>query len=167
MNKTILWVVAIIAIGLILGFYIYSQNTRYYIQSTASGAGYKIDRKTGRTWVIYGGSEHLVESSDEAKSKKEGKQLSQEQIKKLTGRAGLSFGNYYSGSIYNGNDNIMINEVMISVTTTINGEETSRIYVDEVHIPPRTTSDFGFNIIVGDKDAEHKWAIVGAKGIAK
>lgn len=164
MNKTVVWTVAIIVVGLVFGIYIYSQNTRYYIQSSAIGNAYKIDRKTGRTWMVAGGHERLVKGSHEAKPKEAGKELSREQINKLTGRANLSFGNYYSGSIHNGNDDITVHEVVIKVKTTANGEEISRTYVDEVHISPRTTADFGFGIIVGDKDAEYSWSIVGAKG---
>lgn len=61
MNKTAIWTVAIIVVGLVLGFYIYSQNTRYYIQAAASGVAYKIDRKTGRTWLLHGIGCHEVE----------------------------------------------------------------------------------------------------------
>lgn len=66
MNKTVVWTVAIIVVGLVLVFYSYSQNTRYYIQSTGSSVGvaYKIDRKTGRTWRIFGTQEDLVGGSE-------------------------------------------------------------------------------------------------------
>ena len=99
--------------------------------------------------------------------KKYGKKLSLAQIGNLTGRAGLSFGNYYSGNIYNGNDDITVTEIAILIKTTINGEEVGRIYKDEVGIPPRTTANFSFDIIVGDKDAVYSWSIVGAKGIVE
>lgn len=56
-----IWMVLIIAIVAIIGFYIYLQNTRYYIQSSVGGETYKIDRKTGRTWWIYRDEEYLVE----------------------------------------------------------------------------------------------------------
>jgi hypothetical protein len=64
MNKTLLGSVLIIAIAGLIGFYIHSQNTRYYIQSSGSGLVYKIDRKTGRTWVIKGKREFSVKSSE-------------------------------------------------------------------------------------------------------
>lgn len=82
----------------------------------------------------------------------------------LTGRAGLSYGNYYSGSIYNGNTGIEVTELEITVTTTIDGEEVTRAYRDRVSIPPQSTADFGFDIIVGDVDASYGWSISGAKG---
>jgi hypothetical protein len=64
MNKTVILIVVVIATALLIGFYIYSENTRYYIQSTAKGVAYKIDRKTGKTWLVAGGREVLVKGSD-------------------------------------------------------------------------------------------------------
>ena len=34
----------------------------------------------------------------------------------------------------------------------------------EVYIKPLKTGDFNFSIIVGDKDADYSWGLVGAKG---
>jgi hypothetical protein len=64
MKKTVILTILIVLLGLLLAFYIYSENTRYYIQSTAKGVAYKIDRRTGRTWLIAGGREVLVEGSE-------------------------------------------------------------------------------------------------------
>ena len=63
MNKTFVWAIALVLFAGLIGFYIYSQNTRYYLQSAGKGIAYKIDRKTGKTWLIAGGREILVESS--------------------------------------------------------------------------------------------------------
>ena len=65
MNKTIVWTVTIIVTGSLIGLYLYLQNSRFYIQSTAKGFAYKIDRKTGKTWVIDGGMEYPVVSMGE------------------------------------------------------------------------------------------------------
>jgi hypothetical protein len=61
-NKTVLGIILIVAITAIVGFYIYSENTRYYMQPTGEGIVYKIDRKTGKTWIILGPEERLIES---------------------------------------------------------------------------------------------------------
>lgn len=99
-----------------------------------------------------------------AKKKPRTSALSYDELSKLTGRAGLSYGNYYSGTIYNGNKDITIAEISFRVTTTIGGVKTSRIYTDDVNISPQTTADIGFNIVKGDKDADYSWGITGANG---
>lgn len=89
--------------------------------------------------------------------------LSRQQLRTLTGRAGLS-GNYYSGSIYNGNI-FTVTEIEITLTTTIGGEAVSRVYRHQATISPQSIADFAFPIIVGDKDASYSWSISGATGI--
>jgi len=91
--------------------------------------------------------------------------LSFEELSKLDGRAGLSFGNYYSASLYNGNKSLTVTHVEISVTTKISGQESTKIYLSQVHIKPMTSVDFGFNIIVGDAGSGYEWAITSAKGV--
>jgi hypothetical protein len=94
--------------------------------------------------------------------------LTDQELSKLTGRAGLDFGNSYKGNIYNGNRNVTISELTISITTTTNGKEVTRQYVADIEygrtIPPLKTGDIRVYIIVGDKDAHYSWGIVGAKG---
>lgn len=100
----------------------------------------------------------------EEKKKKKSKKLGYSELSKLTGKAGLGYGNYFSGNIYNGNKEITITEISVRVTTTNNGKKVSRTYTDEVTIAPQTTADFGFSIIKGDKDADYSWGILGARG---
>ena len=68
MNKSLLIIVFIVSIAVIIIFHIYTQNTRYYIQTTSFGRAYKIDRKTGKTWLILGGKESLIESQGSSKN---------------------------------------------------------------------------------------------------
>ena len=100
----------------------------------------------------------------QAKKKPKTKKLSFKEMSHLTGRAGLGYGNYYSGNIYNGNTDITIAEISIELTTTIGEKKISRTYTDAVHIPPQSTADFGFSIVRGDKDADYSWHIIGATG---
>jgi hypothetical protein len=91
--------------------------------------------------------------------------LTPAELSRVTGRAGPSYGiNYYSGSMYNGNESITITEITLNVTTTISGEKVTRKYSSTVRIPPSTTADFGFDIIVGDSGAKYNWDIADAKG---
>lgn len=92
------------------------------------------------------------------------KALSNDQLIGIDGRAGLSFGNYYAGDLYNGNSDVSITEISFYVTTKIGGKEVRRVYLCKVHIAPQTSSSFGFNIITGDKDADYSWGIIEAKG---
>lgn len=60
MNRVFLWIALVLAATFLLGLHLYFQNTRYYIQATAKGVAYKIDRKTGKTWFLRGKEEMLV-----------------------------------------------------------------------------------------------------------
>jgi hypothetical protein len=90
--------------------------------------------------------------------------LNPSELSRVTGRAGLSFGNYYSGTLYNGNDKLTVTHVEVVVTTSIDKQPSSRSYIADVTIPPKTTTDFGFNIIVGDPRAEYNWQLASARG---
>ncbi len=59
MKKTAIGITLIVAVALLVGYYMYLQNNRY----TIVGAGrfaYKIDKKTGKTWLIAGTREKPV-----------------------------------------------------------------------------------------------------------
>jgi len=93
------------------------------------------------------------------------RKLSQNEQLKVTGRAGVGYSHdYYSGSIYNGNESITITEVKIRITSKSNGSESSRDYIDSVSVSPLSTGKFGFSFMVGDKGSEYSWYIVSAKG---
>lgn len=92
------------------------------------------------------------------------RELEPSELMSLTGRAGLGYSNRYSGSIYNGNENTTITSVKFKVKTKNGDQESSREYQVNIKIPPLTTSDFGFDIIVGDTGSEYSWNIVGGKG---
>ena len=90
--------------------------------------------------------------------------LAGSELNLLTGRAGLVGGRFYSVSLYNGNTNLTVTEVEITVTTTIAGELTTRAYRDEVSIPPQTVRSCNFDIIRGDDSAKYNWFVSSALG---
>ena len=90
-------------------------------------------------------------------------QLSSSQTANLTG-LGAPEGDQWGGSIYNGNEDVLVTEVEIHLTTTVGDEETHRTYRTDVHVPPLQTGTFLFSIIPGDEEAEHTWSIESAKG---
>ena len=98
------------------------------------------------------------------KKKPASRSLTNMELRNLTGRAGLEYANVYEGDLYNGNQNLTISELTLSITTTENGKDVTRQYLDEVDIPPLKTGSIKFDIIVGDKEAKYSWGIVGAKG---
>jgi hypothetical protein len=172
MNKTVVACVTITAVTFAACFSIYIVSNRYATVNAGSGRVYKVDRRTGESVLIFGSKEIPVKASgknDEASSyggsdTPQERELTGLELALLTGRAGLSYGNHYSGSIYNGTRGLTVTEVQITVTTTVAGEEVSRSYRDEVSIPPETTGDFAFDIIVGDKNASYTWSISSATG---
>jgi hypothetical protein len=91
--------------------------------------------------------------------------LKRPELASLDGRAGLDYGNHFSGTLYNGLSNRTITELEITVTTTIGGASTSRAYVTNVSIGPKSAGDFGFDIVVGDSGATYDWNVTGAKAV--
>lgn len=93
-------------------------------------------------------------------------ELSYTQLQNLTGRAGKSsYDNTFSGSLYNGNTDIVVTEVTIGVTTTISGKEVTRDYTTTfLTIQPQSTGQFFIKIIAGDEGADYSWSIRGARG---
>jgi hypothetical protein len=98
------------------------------------------------------------------KKKPASRPLSYEELTRLSGRAGLEFADYYTGNIYNGNPNLTVSEITLSITTREEGKEVTREYMHSFDIPPLKTDSFTFQIIIGDKDSPNSWGIVAAKG---
>lgn len=90
--------------------------------------------------------------------------LSSSQIMRISGEAGLSSGTYYAGNLYNGNTDIFITEISLYVRTQKGGEVFPRTYLCKVHIPPLSSTPFGFEITLGDADSDYSWGIYEAKG---
>ena len=92
------------------------------------------------------------------------RELTPEEIQKLDGRAGISYGKHYAGSIYNGNATTIVTELELGVETTVGGRQSTRRYRTKTWIEPFAVGDFGFDIIVGDPGSQHSWTIVAARG---
>ena len=92
------------------------------------------------------------------------RELAPWELAAITGRAGVSYGNRYGGTLYNGNKEITVTQVQIRVGTKEGGREAIRVYIADITIPPLTAKDFSFDIIVGDYRSEYSWGISGARG---
>lgn len=90
--------------------------------------------------------------------------LSREEVSRLTGSAGIEYGNSFGGNIYNGNEKVTISKISLRVTTTSGGAGVSRTYTDDVNISPKTTGSFSFKILKGDRGADYSWHIIDAHG---
>lgn len=56
MKKYLLIVTTIFSVTVLIGFYLYLDNSRYYMTVTGSRV-YKLDRKTGKMWLVVGNKE--------------------------------------------------------------------------------------------------------------
>lgn len=56
MNRSSFWLAAvgIVSLTLLLAYYLWLSNNRFYIVSGPEGVAYQVDRRTGKTWVVFG-----------------------------------------------------------------------------------------------------------------
>lgn len=92
--------------------------------------------------------------------------LPRDALAKLTGRAGVDSINYFSGTIYNGNNDYTITQITISLTPkkrAINSLGTKEYNSDALFIVPLSNSPFSISVDTGgEKDFE--WNIARARG---
>ena len=99
-----------------------------------------------------------------AELKSKSRDLKPWELSAITGRAGINYGNRYGGTLYNGNNGLTVTETRIQVTTKIEKKDVAHTYSVTTPIPPLSTIEFAIDIIVGDRNADYQWAIVGARG---
>ena len=73
MNKTLISIAAIFSVCLLGAFALFLQYNRFDLAHIGAGTLYKIDRKTGRTWMVVANREVdvLPEAREAAKESKE------------------------------------------------------------------------------------------------
>ena len=91
--------------------------------------------------------------------------LSDEELKLLAGRGGLSHSNYFAGDMYNGNQKLKITEVELAIFPTAGDKSAYRHYREEVSILPLTTVSFGISIVLGEPGSKYNWNLISARGI--
>ena len=95
--------------------------------------------------------------------------LSLEQLKRLD-FGGLSReisgapGARYEGTFYNGNPDITVSRIFVSVTTQSNGRKIARDYVADVKAGPLSTAGLTLQIMMGLNDEFTTWTVIGAEG---
>ena len=157
MNKTIVAVVGILATALLIGLYIWSSHHRYYIMTGDRGIAYEVDRKTGQSWMLYGGEKIPHEGGAESRHKEQ--ELPYSDAAKITGNAGLSYG-LFSGRLYNGSDWV-VTRVVINVSAK-EADDTirwSRDFSEAVSIRPLSTESFSVIVAGGHGVTNAPWTI--------
>jgi len=104
-------------------------------------------------------------SSPQPPSTPQNRPLNSEEIQNIKGSAKLDHGNhYYNGTLHNGNANLIVTQIEIAVTTTLDKKPTTQAYVISVNARPKATSDFSFKVLTGDAGAKYQWEILSAQG---
>ena len=151
---------------------------RYSMVNAGDGGIYSFDRQTGYTKFIYKNNEvHLTRRIN--------RDLTGDEVIKLDGFASKnSDTNIYAGTIYNGNNDITITEVDITVTAKHGENEITRTYRDKVQIRPLSTASFSVELYRSPKEfgissldsalnkefgvkqdgISYEWCFSGAKG---
>lgn len=90
--------------------------------------------------------------------------ITEEKLDNISGRAGIQFGNYFGGYLYNGNGDVTIKQVTIVIETKIGNEMKNNEYIIDIDIKPLETKNFGVSILTGDSEEDYNWKIRDAKG---
>jgi hypothetical protein len=90
--------------------------------------------------------------------------FTEEHLGRLTGRASGSLGTF-SGTLYNGNDELAVSEVVF-LLTMMQGETplSTRPYQIRIYIPPRSARKFSFRVVPIGSDESYRWTLVKAAG---
>ncbi len=157
MNKTTIWIAAIIAIAAVLAFYIWSSHNRYYIMTSSKGVVYEVDRKTGKSWALIG-SRKIEHNSPDIKERSE-RPLPYAEAAKITGNAELGYGTFF-GNIYNGSGWV-VTRVVINVTAKEDDGSVrwSRDFSDDIMIKPLNTQSFSVKVTGEHGVKEAPWNI--------
>lgn len=94
------------------------------------------------------------------------RELTRDELAQVTGRGRRSIlrtlGTMFMGDIYNGNANLTITELTISITIRVDDEDVTRRYTRPVTIRPQSTAQVSTSIL--DEEGLFTWYIAGAKG---
>lgn len=163
-RSAIVIAVAIIIVGVIYCATNY-MGSRYNIE-TIDKTTYRIDRHTGEMSIVKPNG--VITKAKEPQTIKS-RSLSYTEMNELTGRGGPeNYDTKFSGTIYNGNESVVVTEIEIRVTFTNDEQRVSRVYKDTTKVYPLSTSMLYFSILSpGSGFKFGGWSIDGAKGYDK
>ena len=135
MNKTVIWVVVLIAAAAVAAFYVWPSPNRNNIETGTDGVASEVDGKIGKSLAL----RHSTKAAHKGRDikKKPERILPNAEQAKVTGSAELSFGRF-SGEVYNGSKWTITRIVF-------------RVAEKEEDPSARMTRDFIKNIVVGPR----------------
>ncbi len=140
MNKTVIWVVVLIAAAAVAAFYVWPSLNRYSIETGTDGVAFEVDGKTGKSWAL----RHTTKAAHKSRDikKKPERILPNAEQAKVTGSAELSFGRF-SGEVYNGSK-WTITRIVFGVTATEESGSVrwARDHSENIVVGPRITRSF-------------------------
>lgn len=185
--RPLAWVLgAICFLGslILIGFWRWSDTTRFYLATGKDGVTHKIDRKTGDVWSLRGADETAVavlkELPPEVLSRIEGK-AGYESERKTTGyresRMGIPqaikedvLSPYLKGHLYNGSD-WQVTEIEVFITNQTRDkplpagiEAWEREFREKIRLDPKSSCDFSVPTIDGQTHQAKNWSIRRAWG---
>lgn len=163
MNKNLILVVTIIAVTCLIGLLIWTSNSRFVGLSSGDQA-FEIDKRTGKTWFLRGGSKIEQKVPGNEETKKEEMLLPPSEATKVTGNASISrYQDNFSGKIYNGS-NWIVTRMIINIT--VKERDGSLRWSRDFSTSPSygkcsslSTSDFSVAITGGEGTVDVSWYI--------
>ncbi len=164
MNRTTIAVVGIIGLAGLIGLNLYVANNRFYISPSAKGVSYKIDKRTGKMWVLRGGKLYPVTEPETEKPTPQVRSFPPKERSKITGNAALQYGTLFQGELYNGS-RWYAREIYVTITAkeTDGSVRWSRQFKDEVFVDALSTDSFQIQV-TGAEEAQLSWAIDDVRG---
>ena len=156
------------ACALIFGFICFVWPTQYrysYLRSGGTSCPVRINRISGSAELLTGLGWRLMGRSNDGSQAREEEELPPNEAAKITGNAGLSYGNLFSGKIYNGSSWVVRRIVVnISAKEKDGTIRWSRDFAESVPIAPLSTSSFSISVTGGKGVQDAPWSIIKVHG---
>lgn len=151
------------AIGFAAAFTLQSSNDRYSIISVGDGKSHKIDRKTGKTWLIQGQKVEELHGPDFEVSEPPLTNVPSNELEQVNGTANYAIDALFGGKLYNGSE-WQIRRIRVLIESAPGQPEWSRYFWDDVTLQPESTGTFQVDTMDGHRANAVTWKIVEAKG---
>lgn len=157
----------IICLAVLFGWNKYSESQRYYIMNSGDGYAYRVDRRTGETWKLRGGTMSPVHEPEKEKSLEV---VPTSIIAVLEGSAKYSTyvgaGGDFSVQLYNPSD-WGIKEVTVAVydKTEDDSSRWYREFKEDVDLESKGTAFFSIETAGGESAGANKWTVISARGL--
>lgn len=157
---TILISVAIVCAAAMFGWLKYSESQRYSIMNSGDGVAYRVDRKTGETWIIHG---RVISAVKEPERPKQLVAVPSSVLQALISKSDDDFliPDYFGGKLYNPTS-WYIKEVTVAVFN--DGKYWRQELVRTINLPPKSSDSFTVKTVGGTAAGARNWELVSALG---